>query len=287
MKVIKQYLRLAKPGVMLGNLITTVAGFLFASQGHIDLRLFFVTAVGTGLVISSACVINNVLDQDIDARMERTKTRPLITGEANGTVAALFGASIGIIGLIILLTWTNIWVTGVGIFGFITYVWLYGALSKRKSIHGTLVGSLSGAAPILAGYVAVQPGLGIPAVLLFLILFFWQLPEFYSIAIYRQKEYAAAGVPVISVMKSIPFTIRSIFAYTLLFIASTIALFVFGHTSISYLVVMTVLNLRWLQLAYEGLHSKKPAAWARRMFRYSLIMLLAFSFLISVDNFLP
>lgn len=272
---------------MLGNLITTVAGFLFASQGQIDWGLFLATNIGTGLVISSACVINNILDQDIDAKMERTRSRPLITGEANSTIATLFGIGIGMIGLTVLLTWTNWWVVGVGLFGFITYVWLYGALSKRKSIHGTLVGSLSGAAPILAGYVAVRPGLDIAAILLFMILFLWQMPEFYSIAVYRRKEYKAAGVPVISVVRSIEHTKRMILIYTVLFVAATLGLFAFGYADYTYLVIMSLLGLRWIKLGIDGLRTKDSDAWARRMFRFSLVVLLSFSFLIAVEAYLP
>lgn len=285
--MVRTYLRLAKPGVMLGNLITTVAGFLFAANGHVDLKLFLATIIGTGLVISSACVINNVLDQDIDAKMERTRGRPLITGEANSTTAAIFGIIIGLIGFVTLILWTNFWVVGVGLFGLITYVWLYGVLGKRKSVHGTLVGSVSGAAPILAGYLAVNPGLDVAAILLFLALFFWQMPEFYSIAIYRLKEYKAAGVPVISVIKGVEQTKQQILAYTLAFTASTLGLFGFGYTNYTYLFVMGALNIRWFQLAVLSLSTTDTDAWSRKMFRFSLVILLAFSALISIETFLP
>lgn len=272
---------------MFGNLLTTAAGFLFAANGLIDLKLFIATNVGTALIISSACVINNVLDQDIDAKMNRTKSRPLITGEANGMVATIFGIIIGLLGVIILITLTNLWVVSVGLFGFITYVWLYGALGKRKSVHGTLVGSLSGAAPILAGYVAVNPTLNAAAILLFLTLFFWQMPEFYSISIYRRKEYAAAGIPVISVIKGNDHTIKEILAYTLAFAVSSMALVGFGYTGQTYLVIMGALNVRWVLLAIKGLSEKNTDKWARKMFHFSLIVLLVFSGLISIENLLP
>lgn len=285
--MLKTYIRLAKPGVMAGNLITTVAGFLFASQGQIDWYLFVATNIGTGLVISSACVINNVLDQDIDAKMERTQNRPLITGEANPTIATIFGTTIGMVGISLLAAFTNWYVVAVGILGFISYVWLYGALSKRRSIHGTLVGAISGATPILAGYVAVRPGLDIAAILLFLILFFWQMPEFYSIAIYRRREYKQAGVPVITVKKSLDFTIRSIFVYTIFFAITSMALFGFGYTGYLYMILMGMINLRWIMLAFRGFNTRQTDLWAKRMFRFSLVVLLVFSGLISIDFILP
>lgn len=272
---------------MFGNLITTVAGFLFAADGHIDWKLFLAVNVGTGLIISTACVINNVLDQDIDAKMKRTKSRPLITGEANSNTATVFGVLLGLAGIAILITYTNWWVVGVGLFGFITYVWLYGALGKRRSVHGTLVGSLSGAAPILAGYVAVRPGLDAGALLLFLILFFWQMPEFYSISIYRRKEYAAAGVPVSSVIRGVKRTKQQILAYTLAFAASSIALFGYGYAGYTYLIIMLLLNLKWTVLAIEGQDTSASNAWSKKMFHYSLIILLTFSGLISIETFIP
>ncbi len=272
---------------MYGNLITTIAGFLFAADGHIDLGLFLATAIGTGLVISSACVINNYLDQDIDAKMERTKSRPLITGEVSQTGAVVYGATLGILGLAMLIAWTNRWVVGVGIFGFVTYVWLYGALGKRKSVHGTLVGSLSGAAPILAGYVAVQPGLDAAAVILFLIIFFWQMPEFYSISIYRKVEYAKAGIPVSSVVRGVDATKRQIFVYTVLTVASMMGLAATPLASLSYLVVVLVFGAYWLQLTAEGLVTENNDVWAHRNFHFALWVLVIFCLIISLNPFVP
>lgn len=285
--MLRGYYRLIKPRVMYGNLITTVAGFLFAANGHVDWKLFLATTIGTACIISAACVINNYLDQDIDAKMERTRNRPLLTGEVSGKGAVVFGTTLGILGLLILIAWTNWWVVGVGIFGFITYVWLYGALGKRQSVHGTLVGSLSGAAPILAGYVAVRPGLDMAAILLFLILFFWQMPEFYSISIYRKHEYARAGIPVSSVVRGVAATKRQIFVYTILTIVSLIGLAATPLAGLTYLAVVIAFSAYWLQLTAEGLLTKDDDAWARRNFHFTLILLIVFSVIISVNPWLP
>ncbi len=272
---------------MYGNLITTIAGFLFAANGHIDWKLFLATTIGTALVISSACVINNYLDQDIDQLMDRTKNRPLITGEVSQRGAMIFGIALGGIGFALLSLFTNWWVVGVGIFGWIVYVWLYGVLGKRKSVHGTLVGSLSGAAPILAGYVAVYPQLDLTGVLLFAFIFFWQMPEFYSISIYRKDEYARAGVPVSSVVRGVPATKRQILAYTILTVASGLALASSSLTSWTYFITMLILGMRWLQLAAEGLVTQDDNAWARRNFHYALVVLVVFSLAISANPWLP
>ena len=279
--------RLTKPGVTYGNLITTVAGYLFAANGRIDWLVFVTLTIGTWAVIASACVINNYLDQDIDAVMERTKKRPLLTGEVTAKQALVFGALLGMGGTFLLAIFTNYLVAGIGVFGWVVYVWLYGAFSKRKSVHGTLVGAVSGAVPILAGYVAASGVLDIGAVLVFAALLFWQGPEFYSIAIYRKKEYAAAGIPLMSVVRGVKTTIRYIFASTVGFSASALLLSVYGYTSTTYTVIMSVACTYWVWLAVKGLRASQPEVWARQMFRFALVALLLFSFLISVDIFLP
>ncbi len=284
---IKAYYSLTKPGVLYGNVITSVAGYLLATQRHFDVWLFLALVVGTTLVIGSACVINNFLDQDIDKLMERTKKRAIVSGEIPGKNAVIFGTIIGLIGLAILILWTNWLVVAIGIIGFIDYVVLYGMLSKRMSIHGTLVGSISGAMPILAGYCAVAGTIDAGAILVFAVLFLWQMPEFYSIAVFRQKEYKKAGVPVISVVKGIKHTKFEILLYTIAFVISTILLTTYNITGITYAVIMGALGIYWIWLGIQGQSATDDNTWARKMFHFSLIMLLVFSFLISVDTWLP
>jgi protoheme IX farnesyltransferase len=286
---VRQYYSLTKPGVLYGNVITGAAGFLLAAGyfAVFDVGLFVATIGGMTLVIAAACVLNNVLDQDIDRLMERTKTRAVARGDIPGRSATLFSLLLGLAGLVVLALWTNWLVVGIGVAGFVIYVWLYGALSKRRSIHGTLVGSISGALPVLAGYCAVAGRIDAAAAVVFLALFFWQFPEFYSIAIYRRKEYATAGIPVMSVVKGVPSTIRQIYFYTILFIVSTLLLTAFGYTGWIYLAAMLLLGLYWLRLANEGLTTHNSDGWARRNFHFSLIMLLAFSALLAVGPWLP
>jgi protoheme IX farnesyltransferase len=174
-----------------------------------------------------------------------------------------------------------------GVIGFVDYVWLYGRWGKRKSVHGTLVGSISGAIPILAGYCAVSGRIDAGAVLVFLAIFFWQMPEFYSIAIYRRKEYAAANVPVISVVRGVERAKKEIFAYTILFAVSTLLLTPLGYTGWIYFVLMLLLNLYWLKLTWQGFAAKDADKWARKNFHYSLGILMAYSLLIAVGPLLP
>lgn len=284
----KDYYSLTKPGVLYGNALTAAAGFLLASRGHVDWWLFVALCVGTTCIIASACALNNYLDQDIDSKMARTKKRAIVAGVVPGSHAVILSITLGLAGLAILLMYTNLLVVMIGAGGFIIYVVLYGMLSKRLSIHGTLVGSVSGAAPILAGYCAVSGVIDPGAIIVFAILFLWQMPEFYSISIYRRKEYAAAGVPVISVVKGTKHTRTQIFFYTAAFVIATALLTAFGYTGYIYLAVMLALGGYWLYLGAKGLRVSESDSddWARQMFRFSLIILLVFCALISATGLL-
>jgi protoheme IX farnesyltransferase len=154
-------------------------------------------------------------------------------------------------------------------------------------MYGTMVGAVSGAAPIFAGYVAARGSIDIGAVLVFLILFLWQIPEFYSIAIYRRDEYRAAGIPVVTVVKNIDYAKVRIAWFTAGFVLCSLLLSAWKITGKIYFITMALLGGYWLWLGLKGLAAKNSAVWARRMFKFSLIILLAFSFLISVEAWLP
>lgn len=286
---INTYYQLTKPGVLYGNVLTAVAGYFLAAT-HFSLfqpSIFLGMLVGQTLVIGSACVTNNYLDQDIDRLMKRTKKRPSVTGKVSDRNMKRYASVLGIMGFIILWLLTNPLVVAIGLLGWITYVWLYGALSKRRSIHGTLVGSISGAMPIAGGYAAVTGVIDPALVIVFLILFFWQFPEFYSIAIYRRKEYKAAGVPVMTVVKGNDSTILQIFIYTVLYVLSTLSLTILGYTGWIYFVVMLLSGIYWIVLGAKGFYARDKEVWARTMFRYSMIAILLLCIMLSVGPLLP
>ncbi|TCK45842.1 protoheme IX farnesyltransferase [Leucobacter luti] len=284
-----RYYSLTKPGVLYGNVLTAAAGFLLAVGvlRSFDALLFLATIAGTTCVIAAACVLNNVLDRDIDDRMERTKKRATVSGSIGVRNAVVFSVVLFALGNIVLIAWTNWLVVVTGLVGFVTYVVLYGMLSKRMSVHGTLVGSISGAAPIFAGYVAVTGVVDAAAIFAFLAIFFWQMPEFYSIAVYRRDEYARAGVPVITVVHGIPATKVQILIYTIAYAISSVALTPLGYTGWVYAVVMGVLGAWWIVIGIQGFRTTDDNAWARRMFRFSLIIIMAYSFMIAVGPLLP
>ena len=287
--VFSRYYSLTKPGVLYGNVLTAAAGFLLAASfiRSFDVLLFLATVIGTTFVIASACVLNNVLDRDIDTRMERTTKRATVSGSISVRNAVIFSIVLFVLGNAVLVAGTNWLVVVTGLLGFFTYVVLYGMLSKRMSVHGTLVGSISGAAPIFAGYVAVTGAVDAAAILAFLAIFFWQMPEFYSIAIYRRDEYARAGVPVITVVKGIPQAKIQILLYTIAYVVSSVLLTPLGFTGWIYFAVMGVLGVWWIVIGIQGFRAKDDNAWARRMFRFSLVIIMAYSLMISIAPLLP
>jgi len=284
---IRLYYRLTKPGIIYGNLITVIAGFIFASMNGFDFGLFLATVVGVALVIAAGCVINNVTDRHIDAKMDRTKNRAIVAGIISVKAALIYGTILGLAGMVVLAVCTNYLVVLIGIIGFIDYVVLY-AIAKRKSVYSTFVGTVSGAAPLVAGYVAVTGSFDIGALLLFLVMLWWQMAHFYAIAIFRMRDYKAASIPVLSVVKGIQITKRQIIVYIVLFTFTVAAMPLFGYGGYVFGIVMTAVGLCWLYISLQGLHQQLAAAkWAKKVFRFSLIVLLALSVMLSLTNLLP
>lgn len=270
--MIKTYYMLTKPGIILGNLITTAAGFILASRGHFEIRLFLITLLGLAFVIASGCVLNNYLDRKADAKMKRTKNRAFVKKLISPKNAIFFAAFLGCFGVFILGFFTNLLAMSISIFGFVFYVVVYGIM-KYKSIHGTLVGSIAGAVPPVIGYTAVSGHLDLGAILLFMIIVLWQMPHFFAIAIYRLDDYAAASIPVLPTRKGIKTTKWHMLFYLIAFILVSTFLTIFGYTGLIYLTTISLLGLIWLFLCLQGFKTKKNALWARKMFLFSLVVI--------------
>jgi protoheme IX farnesyltransferase len=282
-----EYYKLTKPGIIRGNILTAAGGFFLASKGHPNLLLLLSMVIGTSFVIASACVFNNYIDRDIDASMERTKDRALVNGRISSRNALTFAAVLGLLGLLVLALYTNPTTVIVGIIGFISYVFIY-TYTKRTTVHGTLLGTISGSTPIVAGYVSVTNHFDLGAALLFLILVFWQMPHFFGIAIYRFDDYAAAKIPVLPVVKGIARAKLQIMVYIFGFIASTTLLTVFGFTGVTFAIVMAILGLCWFWRGFKDYKTtKNDAKWGKKMFLFSLIVILSLSVMLSIDSFLP
>ena len=285
---IKAYYAATKPRVTYVNALTALTGYLFAVGllGGFDMAELLALAVGVTLIIASACVLNNLLDRDIDSQMKRTADRPTVTGAVSVRGALILTITLGIVGSALLYFFAGVGVLALGALGYVTYVLFYGVIGKRLSIHGTLVGSVSGAIPIVAGYVAISGRIDLAAVLLFLILFLWQEPEFYSISIFRRREYKTAGVPVISVVRGNRNTARQIFVYLALYVVTTLILTPLGYANLLYFVVMAAAGGYWLFLATRGLSGKNLEAWARKMFHVGLLNMIILCVMLPLGSLL-
>lgn len=280
--MMKTYYMLTKPGIIMGNAVTTAAGFILASKGHLDLPLFLITLLGLSLVIASAGIFNNYIDRAADAKMSRTRNRPLVTGSITVPKALIFGTVLGIAGLAILAMYTNLLTVCIALFGFFVYLVLY-AFWKYRSFYGTLVGSLAGAVPPVVGYSAVSNQVDVGMVLLFLILVLWQMPHFFSIAIYRIKDYYAASIPVLPIKKGMHATKVQMAVYIIAFTATALLLTLTGYTGYLYLVVTGLFGITWLALSIYGFRATNNTQWARRMFVFSLVVIMGLCLTLSLD----
>lgn len=280
--MIKTYYMLTKPGIIMGNIITTAGGFALASKGQINYWLFLATLIGLSLVIASAGVINNYLDRHADGKMARTKNRPLVKRLITERSAILFAIMLGISGFSILALYTNLLTVFVTLAGFLIYVVLY-VIWKYRSVHGTIIGSLAGAVPPLVGYCAVSGRLDLAGLILFMILVLWQMPHFFAIALYHFDDYAAASIPVLPVKKGIYVTKVHMLVYIVAFILTTLMLTFFNYTGYLYLMAAIVLGLAWFALGVRGFARDDHQVWARHMFRLSLVVITMLCLMISVD----
>lgn len=262
---------LIKIGIVNSNAITTFTGLWLAfmlTDKHflqsLDIVLF--TMLGSSLIIAGACALNNFIDRDIDPIMERTKGRPTVTGKISGKKVLAIGFTFVIIGLLMLFK-MNI-ITGIiGIIGVFTYVVLYSMWSKRLYVSNTIIGSISGAVPPLIGWAAVDPSLPPMAWMLFLIMFIWQPPHFYALAMRRVEEYRAAGIPMLPVVKGFAITKLHIVVWITFLLPIP---FFMTSLGIPFVVLATVLNIGWLVIGIIGYKKKDDIKWATQMFVYSL-----------------
>ncbi len=284
--MLKRYYRLTKPGIVYGNSLAALGGFLLAAHGQVELARLAAAMIGLALIIASACVFNNFIDRDIDQLMARTKRRALATGRISGRAALIYGTLLGAAGAVLLGLFTNLLTLALALAGWILYVVVY-TYFKRHTVYGTQIGSLSGAVPPVVGYAAVTGRLDLAALLLFAVMVIWQMPHFYAIAIFRQKDYAAAAVPVLPVKRGASTARRHIIAYMIL-LTLTVPLFtVFGITGNVFLIETAAVNLAWLQAALSSWSEPDDTVWARRVFKLSLLVLLNLCLMWSVGGLLP
>jgi protoheme IX farnesyltransferase len=284
---IKNYLLVAKPGIIFGNLISAAAGFFLASKGQLDGVSLPATLIGISLVVASGCVFNNCVDRKIDRKMMRTKNRALAQGLISLKSGLAYAAILGLSGLALLWMATNPLAVAIVLAGLVIYVGVYSLYLKRTSVYAALIGSLAGAAPPLAGYCAVTGRFDLGAVILLSIFSLWQMPHCYAIAVFRLDDYTAAAIPILPVKQGTAAAQKHMVGYILAFMAATLMLTFGGYTGYRTSAVATGLGLSWLYLAWWGYKAKEERLWARKLFIFSILTIFILSFMMSIDFTAP
>ncbi|MBA4601086.1 protoheme IX farnesyltransferase [Thermoactinomyces sp. AMNI-1] len=272
----RDYIEITKPGINKSNLIATFAGYFVAAEMmELDFLKLFLTLLGTALTIAGSCVLNNFIDRDIDPLMERTKDRPVADGRIKPAIALRYGLTLALSGLMVLAAGVNYLTALIALSGLFVYIFIYTIWLKRSSTLNTVVGGMSGAVPPMVGWVAVTSSVDLNAWALFLVLFMWQPPHFFALAMRRSEDYRAAGIPMLPVVKGFHETKKQTLLFTALLLPSSLILFYTGALGQFYLAVALVLGGIYIALSIRGFFVKDDKQWANQMFFYSLIYLTA------------
>ena len=290
---VRAYIALTKPRIIELLLVTTVPAMVLATRqvpgiqlGHWAWLTVW-TLVGGTLAAGSANAINCYLDRDIDELMTRTRRRPLPAHEVDPERAVVFGLALGTIAFGVLAFFVNLLAAFLGMLAIAFYVVVYTILLKRSTPQNIVIGGAAGALPPVIGWAAVTGSVGIPALILFALVFYWTPPHFWALSLRIRKDYAAAGVPMLPVVRGIPETTRQIGLYTILMVAISLVLFAVARMGPIYLVAALVLGGLFLRQAWQlwrgGSSEEESTAGAIRLYRYSISYLTLLFAAIAVD----
>lgn len=262
---------LFKGFVLIVNILPVLTGFWLAvhfsgTTFTENLTVFFLTIIGSTLLVAGALVLNNWYDVDIDTVMIRTKRRPTVTGNFSLKMVLAIGITLSIIGQVMLF-FTTIEAAIYGFIGWFTYVILYTMWSKRRYTLNTVIGSVSGAVTPLIGWAAISPSFHIVPIVLFIILFIWQMPHTFAIAMKKVEDYKAANVAMLPVVYGFKMTKRQIAVYVACLLPMPFYLYSLGTT---FIVIATVMNIGFLALSIAGFFTKNDLKWANAVFLYSV-----------------
>lgn len=274
-------LQLTKPGIILGNLASVLGGYFLASDGHLaSASHLAATVIGTALVIGCGCVLNNCVDRDIDRRMIRTCYRALAIRIIPVWAALCYAIALGVGGFLLLWIGSNAMACLLALIGLSIYAGVYSCWLKRSSLWGTLIGSISGAMPPVIGYCAVSGQFDATAALLIAVFCFWQMPHSHAISVMRQDDFLAAGLPLLGPVR----TQRQIKGYMLAFILSAVGLDIIANLNVAYGIVVLGLGGYWLLLAYSSTRLTDPRHWARKIFTFSIVLILCINLTLSLGS---
>jgi protoheme IX farnesyltransferase len=274
------YFALTKPRIIELLLITTVPSMVLAARGWPGTWLVLATLIGGTLSAGGANALNSYLDRDIDRLMRRTSSRPLARGEVEPEQALVFGALLGAAGFAWLSLTTNLLAASIATAALAFYVLVYTMTLKRSTVHNIVVGGAAGAAPTLVGWAAVTGSVGVPAWVLFFVVFYWTPPHFWALALRYRDDYARAGVPMLPVVAGDEATTRRMLLYTGLTVGVSLLLVPLGAMGWVYLIAALALGGWFLWHTWQ-VH--RDPAGAMRLFTVSTVYLAALFASVLVD----
>jgi protoheme IX farnesyltransferase len=285
--VCRGYLALTKPRIIELLLVTTIPTMVVAANRLPGLWLVIATLAGGTLAAGGANAFNMVIDRDIDAIMERTKRRPLVTGVMSARDATIFAVGLEVLAFVVLAVWVNQLSAWLALSATAFYVFIYTLWLKRRSKQNIVIGGAAGAVPVLIGWAAVTNSLTWTPVLLFLVIFIWTPPHFWALAVRYRDDYAAANVPMMPVVTSLRHTTLEILIYSVLMWALTILIGPTAHLGWIYAVSATVLGGLFtfyaLRLYRHAREDRADVGEAMRLFHFSITYLTALFVFMAVD----
>jgi protoheme IX farnesyltransferase len=255
------------------------------AQGVPDLSTFAVTMVGLALACGGASALNHVLDRDIDRKMRRTGHRPVAEERVSPERALEFGLALSAFSFVLLASRVNVLTAVLALVGNLFYVLVYTRWLKRSTPQNIVIGGAAGAVPPLVGWAAATGNLTLPALFLFLIVFFWTPPHFWALALVIKRDYAAARIPMLPVVRGDAETAKQIVWYSLVLVAVTLLPFAWHTAGVVYLAVALLLGAVFLRLAWR-LQRQTTTARAGVLFRYSLLYLALLFVALAIDPLL-
>ena len=281
---LRQFFALTKPRVVLLIVFTAVIGMFLATPGLPPAKAVLFGTLGIGLVAASAAAINCLVERTIDALMARTRARPLPRGEVTSLQTLAFACAIGALGLALLYVQVNALTMWLTLATFVGYAIVYTVLLKPATPQNIVIGGASGAMPPVLGWAAVADSVPPEALLLFLIIFAWTPPHFWSLALYRAKEYARAGLPMLPVTHGSAYTRLQILLYTAVLLAVTMLPYAIRMSGLVYLAAAIALGAAFVGYAV-ALLARYSDELARRTFRYSIFYLAALFSALLLDHY--
>jgi heme o synthase len=280
----RDYVELTKPRIMLLLLITAAAGMFVGAQGLPRLSQLAVVLAGGALACAGASALNHYLDRDIDALMgDRTASRPIVAGRLIAPRALEFGLVLSAFSFVLLASLVNVLAATLALIGNLFYVLVYTSWLKRSTVQNIVIGGAAGAVPPLVGWAAATGNLALPAFFLFLIIFFWTPPHFWALALLIKREYAAARIPMLPVVRGDRETSHQILLYSLVLATTTLLPFLWHTVGAVYLAAALVLDMVFICLALALARDTNPAR-AGRLFHFSLLYLAVLFAAMAVDT---